>query len=393
MNHFTETHTTGYGENIGNSFKGILFGFFLIVASILLLSWNENRSINQTLALEKMQSKIVTLPDTKYDIKYDNIPVLIQGDVLPKKALEDAQFQVKSDGLSLHREVAMYQWREKKTTESRDKLGGGTETITTYDYLKEWSRREVDSSSFRHPENHKNPPMTVDAKSFTSDANIGDFYLSENIINHFSNSASPLTLSSVPKEIDGFSNHQTFLYKGADINTPAIGDIKITYTQTPKGVYSIVGMAKDKSIVPYLSQNEKDFLFIRAGKVSANQIFQEEFSSNTMLTWTLRAVGLLLMFFGFMLIMGPLATFANVIPMFGSLVEGASALVAGVLTLLLGSIVIAIAWFASRPLLSLAIIGVGIGLTMLMGRFKKEKVARTSPPPRRSRGATPPPRR
>jgi hypothetical protein len=393
LNHFTETHSTGYGENIGNSFKGILFGFFLIIASIVLLSYNENRSINQTLALEEMQSKIVTLPDIKYDIKYENSPVLIQGDVLPKKALQDTQFKVKSDGLSLHRQVAMYQWREHKTTESRDKLGGGTETVTTYDYVKEWSSRGVDSSSFRHPQNHQNPPMTVDAKRFTTDANIGDFYLSKNIINHFANSSSPITLSSVPNEIDGFSNHQTFLYKGADINTPAIGDIKITYTQTPKGVYSIVGMAKDKTILPYLSQNDKDFLFVRAGEVSANQIFQEEFSSNTMLTWILRAVGLFLMFFGFMLIMGPLATLANVIPMFGSLVEGASALVAGVLTLLLGSIVIAIAWFASRPLLSLAIIGVGIGLTMLMGRFKKEKVALTSPPARRSRGATPPPRR
>jgi hypothetical protein len=393
LNHFTETHTTGYGENIGNSFKGILFGFFLIIASVILLSYNENRSINQTLALEEMQSKIVTLPDTKHDIKYENSPILIQGEVTPKHTLLDSQFDIKSEGLALYRQVEMYQWRERKTSKSEDKLGGGTETVTTYDYIKEWSSHATSSSSFKHPQGHENPTMGYEKKTFTTDATIGDFYLSKNIISNFENKQSFNGLSSLPKEINGFVNHQTFLYKGADVNTPAIGDIKITYTQTPKRDYSIMGMAKDKAVVPYLSQNDRDFLFIRTGKVSAHQIFQEEFSSNTTLTWILRAVGLALMFFGFMLIMGPLATFANVIPMVGSLVEGASALVAGVLTLLLGSIVIAIAWFASRPLLSLAIIGVGIGLTLIAGRFKKEKVALTSPPPRRSSGATPPPRR
>ena len=71
MHHFTETKTTSYGENIGNSFKGILLGIVLIIGSIILLSYNENRSINQTLALEEMQSKIVTLPNSNYDAKYE----------------------------------------------------------------------------------------------------------------------------------------------------------------------------------------------------------------------------------------------------------------------------------------------------------------------------------
>jgi len=95
------------------------------------------------------------------------------------------------------------------------------------------------------------------------------------------------------------------------------------------------------------------------------------------------------MFFGFMLIMGPLETLANVIPMLGSVIGGASALVAGVLTLLLGSLVIAIAWFASRPLLSLTIIGVGIGLTFILKSFKKDKESafssQSTPPPRRNK--------
>ena len=393
MNHFSETTTTGYGENIGNSFKGIIFGFFLIVGSIFLLSWNENRSINQTLALEEMQSKIITLPSAKYDAKYEKTPLLVQGEVAPISALEDSQFGVKSDGLVLKRNVEMYQWRENKTSKSEDKLGGGTETVTTYDYVTEWSSIAINSSSFRHPQEHTNPPMNYSKETFTTDANLGDFYLSKNIIHHFSSSRSFDGLSNMPDEIAGFKNHKSFLYKGENVNAPSIGDVKISYRQTPKGVYSIAGMAHDKAIVPYLSSNDRDLIFVRTGVVTAEKIFKEEFDSNSTLTWILRAVGLMLMFFGFMLLMGPLATLANVIPMLGSLVEGASAMVAGVLTLLLGSVVIAIAWFASRPMLSLIIIGVGIGLTMILGRLKKEKEPLTSPPPRRGSGATPPPRR
>jgi len=393
LDHFSETTTTGYGENIVNSFKGIIFGLFLILGSIVLLSWNENRSINQTLALEEMQSKIITLPNSKYDIKYENKPILVHGEVLPLKPLEDSQFGVKSDGLVLERKVEMYQWKENKTSKSKDKLGGGTETVTTYNYVKEWSSNFIDSSSFKHPEGHNNPPMNYSNKTFTTDAQLGDFYLSKNIINHFDNIVGFNGLSTLPSEIAGFKNYKSFLYKGANLDSPSVGDIKISYTYVPKGTYSVAGMAQNKEIVPYISSNGRELIFVRTGVVNANRIFKEEFDSNSTLTWILRAIGLVVMFFGFMLIVGPLATIANIIPALGSLVEGTSAVVAVILTLLVGSVVIAIAWFASRPMMSLIIIGVGVGLTIILKQLKKDKVSLTTPPPRRRSSATPPPRR
>ncbi len=397
MNHFTETSSSSYGANIKSSFKGIVFGLFLILASIILLSYNENRSINQTLALEEMQSKLFVVNGTMYDIQYERKPTLIQGEVSPINDLEDSEFGLSSDGLVLERHVSMYQWQERKSSKSEDKLGGGTETVTTYDYAQAWVDHKVDSSTFKHPENHQNPSMSHTQRTFSTDANIGDFYLSKTIISQFESRQPFDGLSSLPKEIAGFSNHKSFLYRGENPNSPKIGDLKITYTHTPKGIYSIVGMTENKSIVPYVSQNDRTLLFIRSGMVSADTIFKEEFSSNSTLTWILRGVGLVLMFIGFMLIMAPLSTFANVIPMVGSLIEGASALVAGILTLLLGSVVIAIAWFASRPMLSLVIIAVGVGIPLILGEFKNSSKKPLSPPnrnvpPQRS-GATPPPRR
>ncbi|MBA1419758.1 MAG: hypothetical protein FAF03_02575 [Epsilonproteobacteria bacterium] len=110
-----------------------------------------------------------------------------------------------------------------------------------------------------------------------------------------------------------------------------------------------------------------------------------------MLTWILRGVGLFLMFISFTLILGPLATFAKVIPMLGSLVGSVTGIAAAaVLTLLLGSVIIALAWFSARPLMSLSIILIGIGIAFALGKIgkKKESVTSQTTPP-----ASSPPKR
>jgi hypothetical protein len=372
MNHFTETTTTSLGGNLLNSLKGILFGFALLVGSVYLLSYNEHRSINQTLALEEMQEKIVIVDTPNYKAAYENKPILIYGDVEPINPLEDTLFSVKSNALMLEREVEMYQWVEHVSSRDEKQMGGSTETVTTYDYEKEWRSSKEDSSSFKYPENHYNPDMKYKGQSFTTEANLGDFYLSQNVVTMFSNSTPYNGLSEMPEKILDMTNHKAFLYKGNSPDTPEVGDLKITYSQTQKGVYTLAGMTKGKEFGHYRSSNDRNLLFARAGKVEASTIFEEEFRANTVLTWLLRGLGLMLMFFGFMLIMGLIVAISNIIPIFGTLVEGVTALIAGSLTLIFGSIVIAIAWFASRPMLSLTILAVGIGLVVLVSFLKKK---------------------
>ncbi len=396
MDHFTETTKTSYGSNIGNSFKGIIFGFILLVGSVVTLWWNESRSVNQADALNEMNAKIVTLPDSIYHPEHENKAVLVQGEVKPIAQVEDTLFGVKSDGLVLRRAVEMYQWRENTSSKSEEKLGGGTETVTTYDYVKEWSSRIYNSSSFKHPQGHYNPAMDYKSQTFTTDANIGGYYLSKNMIGKIGASQTYNGLSSMPKKIGMADNHMSFLYMGqklqhskaVDLNgslktaavnessspqNPKVGDVKISYTYAPAGQYSIAAKSQNRALVNYTTSNNSSFAFIRSGIVSAKQIFQDELDANSTLTWILRLVGLAMMFISFSLIMGPLSTLAKVIPMLGSLVGGATGIIAGVLTFVLGSIVISLAWFASRPMLSLAIIGVGIAIAVGLAKFGKKK--------------------
>ena len=375
MDQFTETTTTGYGKNILNALKGILIGGVLLIGSIILLWWNEGRSVDQANALKEMQEKITTLPNTSYNAQNEGKAVLIQGMVKPLHEVVDPEFGVKSDGLILRKDAKMYQWKEKAESKSQDKLGGSTETVTTYTYVKEWSSSTHNSSNFKYPEGHENPEMTHQDGRYITDAQMGDFHLDKNVINYIRASTEYPGLSEMPEIIGKAKNHKTFLYLGEDANVPAIGDVKITYRYAPAGEYTYAAKQSGKSLMHYTTENGKDFIFVRPGKVSAARIFKEELDANATLTWILRGVGLLLMFFGFSLMMGIIATLAKVIPMLGSVVGITTGIIAAVLTLVLGSFIIALAWFSSRPLMSIGIIVIGLGIAFYLGKIGKKKAA------------------
>jgi hypothetical protein len=377
MDRYTETSYTSYGQNIGNSFKGILVGLLFLVGSIVLIWWNEGHSVKQADALEEMQRSITTLPSAVYDPSLNGKPILVQGEVKPRDKVMDTQFDIVSEGLKLHRKVEMYQWKEERHSQSQDKLGGGTETVTTYEYHKVWSSMPIHSSSFKRA-GHENPPMTIESKTFTTDAMLGDFYLDKHVVDKIGTPRPFNGLEKLPDTIGTAKNYKSYLYMGDNPSAPQIGDIKITYYEAPQGVYTFAAAASEKALSPYLASNGTELLFVRYGNVSAQKIFKEELESNAMWTWVWRGAGILLMYVGFAMMMGPIEAFAKVIPALGMLAGGATGIVAAILTLLLGSIVIALAWLGARPMLSLTVIAIGVGAAFMLGKFGKKKIRKAT---------------
>jgi len=117
---------------------------------------------------------------------------------------------------------------------------------------------------------------------------------------------------------------------------------------------------------------------VSGGNLPANQMFKEAEQANTVVTWVLRGVGLLLLFIGFTLFMGPVAVLADVIPFLGSIVRMGTGIIAFFLAVVAGTITIAIAWFYYRPLLGIAILAVG-GLVaagiVYLGRMRRPSAA------------------
>jgi hypothetical protein len=93
-----------------------------------------------------------------------------------------------------------------------------------------------------------------------------------------------------------------------------------------------------------------------------------------MMTWALRIGGLVLMFIGFNLLMGPLSVLADVIPFIGNIVEFGTAIIAMMLTAAGGLITIAVAWIVFRPVLAISLLVVSGAVIYMI--FKQSKTAK-----------------
>lgn len=182
--HVEETNTS-WGSRVGQSFKGILFGFVLIIASIALLFWNEGKTIKREKALTETGSVAVSVKSDSIDAANEDKVIHLSGDVTTDSILSDPDFNVNINALKLVRNVEMYQWQENQETKKERTSGGGEKEVTTYTYSKTWSPTLIDSSAFKEA-GHENPAAMpfVSEEFVAANANLGAFSLtSEQIEN------------------------------------------------------------------------------------------------------------------------------------------------------------------------------------------------------------------
>jgi hypothetical protein len=108
---------------------------------------------------------------------------------------------------------------------------------------------------------------------------------------------------------------------------------------------------------------------------SAADMFAQAQSENRILTWILRLVGVIAMFAGFMLILSPLVVVADVVPFIGNVLQAGAGIVSLLLTAIIAPVVIAIAWFWYRPLVSVIVLAVGLALAYGFKRLAARKAA------------------
>ena len=102
-------------------------------------------------------------------------------------------------------------------------------------------------------------------------------------------------------------------------------------------------------------------------------MFEAAQSENTLITWLIRFGGLLGMFIGFVIMLSILGIIADVIPFVGSIVGFGTSIIAGILTLILGPMIIAIAWIAYRPVLAIIVVAIGILLAAVLIYLRRNK--------------------
>ena len=153
----TVTTHASYGKRLGDSLKGILFGLVVFIAGFPLLFWNEGRNVIRANALKEAEAAMVEAEYDNVDSSLEGKVVHVSGMATTDEILQDGLLPIAANAISLIREVQMYQWLEESKSETKKKVGGSTDTVTTYSYTKDWVSHPVDSSRFQEA-GHQNPP-------------------------------------------------------------------------------------------------------------------------------------------------------------------------------------------------------------------------------------------
>jgi hypothetical protein len=356
----------------------------------VLLFWNEGRAVQTARSLTEGAGLVVSVGPDKVDPANEGKLIHINGDVKTTAALTDPEFGVSAQGIRLVRIVEMYQWKEQEKKETRKNMGGSEETITTYTYVRTWSENRIDSGQFHQRDGHQNPDMRYRRFETTArDATLGAFRPGGPVLAQLSADTNlrvdPSIAASVRQRINSPA-HVTdgVLFLGADPAQPRLGDLRVSYRTAPTGAVSIIGRQTGTDFAEYQTQAGDKLLIVHYGSQTAADMFKQAQQENTIITWVLRLVGIIVMFIGFSLVFRPLVVLGDVVPLIGSIIGAGVGIVAGLLTAVLAPIVIAIAWFWYRPLVSIIVLVIGgaaaFGLKMLATRRRAAQPATATGP-------------
>lgn len=383
---FTSTTSTSWGSNLFGSIKSVLFGLVLFVISFPLLFWNEGRAVRTAKGLTEGQGAVVSVPADAVDAGKEGKLIHVSGAVKTDAPVADKELAVHATAVKLIRTVEMFQWKEHEKSESRKKIGGGTETVKTQEYKKEWAEGRIDSSQFKLPEGHENPDAPQFAtETFTANqVTVGAFTMAPAQIGQLTDTT-PLPVEAaaaeqLPAEVkDKFKVAGGKFYQGEDPATPKVGDVRISFQVVNPSTVSLVGVQTGQTFAPYQTATGTTILLVEEGSLTAPQMFKKAQDANTFMTWLIRIGGFFLMFLGIFMLFRPIVVFADVVPLFGTMLGAGIGLFAFLGAAILSFLTIAIAWVFYRPFIGITMLVLaGAAFYWLLSVGMKKKAARAA---------------
>jgi hypothetical protein len=238
---------------------------------------NEGRALRTEKSLHEGQGPVISVPSDRVNAANNQKLVHMTGKATTTETLTDPDFLVAANAIKLRRKVEMYQWEEKKESKTQKKLGGGSETVTTYSYDKTWSDRPIDSSSFKEAGDHQNPSsMPYESRDAQAEhVTLGAFTLTPSLIAKMDDyEAVPVneqTLAQVPGDLKSKPkvNNNSF-YVGADPQSAQIGDTRITFSAVAPEDVSVVSKQTGTSFEPYRASAGMDIEMLKRGAWSCS---------------------------------------------------------------------------------------------------------------------------
>ena len=164
------------------------------------------------------------------------------------------------------------------------------------------------------------------------------------------------------------------LYYGRVPGSPQIGDVRVTFEKIVPAKVTVMAVADGDSFKPFKAKNGKRFETLVMGKKSGDEIIEDAQDANTMWTWMLRIVGIMLVISALKMIFGFLSMILKVVPFLSSIMGFGVGIVCTVIGVVWSLIVIAIAWIFYRPVLGIILLIIAGFLVWVFAFKGKEKL-------------------
>ena len=400
-------------QRLGSSFKGVLTGFVLFIGGIILLFWNEGRAVDMAQRLKEGAAAVVEVSADQIDPANEGKLVHVSGKADTKDILSDDVFGISDNALRFQRTVEIFQ-----TVEHIEKVDEGNNKIREVPkYENAWCDKPVDSSGFRNESKRGvNPPPArpyVNENKIAPNVTLGAFKLSEEHVNKISLSDFTFPTNYVAPKGMEYENGSKYVYIPVDpvaavgtsttssaegspllarqvankvaqavvgrsvATRPKPGDLRVSFKVAKPCEVSVIQGQKGNALVPWAPPKGKALpLMFSKGTVPAATMFANAQSSNSTVTWILRFVGILVMYFGLKGVLGPLDTLVDVIPILNRIVAMGTSLAAALVAGACGLLTIGISWIYHRPWVGIPLVLGGVGLFVMV--FLKKKKSGTA---------------
>jgi len=394
--------TTNYGNRLLGALKGVGTGFIFLFIGTIMLCANEGSYVKQDKAIRSAQKELIKVSDVS------TLNPALDGKLIHAHAFADTQdtlsdepFGISETAIALIRYVEYYQYQEYSKTETKDKLGGSEEKTTTYTYEKKWVNTPINSANFNDPEYKKsNIVLDSEVKSqllYAKNVSFGAYKLPAFIIESIEGSVpvnaqisdddllvwnvrEVIKAKQVGYKYDGATTllhvNGNIVYLGKSPSSPQIGDIRITLAKIIPQDISIIATVIGNTFDRYQAPNGRTFKAVAMGTVTAEVMFESAKKANSMITWLLRIIGILLVVAAFKMIFKIFPTLFKVLPPLATIVGAGVGLVCSVGGFVWSFVVISLAWLFYRPLIGIPLLAAAVvGIVFLVKKGKEKKAS------------------
>lgn len=350
----------------------IFAGIVCLLLATILLFYNESRAVDTRKVIGVAEDEMIEISPNVIDQNNEGKLVVTSGQInLINDMVFDSEFNVSVKSAKMNRVVEMYQWSEDCNDDSN-----GKEVCT---YTKKWSSSIIDDSKF---ESGHNNPDTMPYKSenfIMSNVKLGEFKLNDKLLNQLSTNEKYNDLNE-----DVARNKNMYVVNGyyatySVEETPEVGDVRISFVYNNATDISVMGVQNNNSFIEFsIEKNDYTILELKEKILSGKEFIKELHHENNTLTWVFRIVGTILMIAGIASILSIMKYLSSYIPFLGKFVMKAIWLVSVLIGFALSLLIIAISWFAVRPVLSIILLLIIGGIIYLVIRINKSNTKEES---------------